>query len=72
MGALCESMDARIRSPGPVNPDRPAADTLKCAFDMVLNCVAMRLTLPSRKSFPVVGDNHFEPSQHGNPGMRNR
>jgi hypothetical protein len=72
MGTLCESVDARIRSPGSVNTDPLAADTLKRALDMILNRVAMGLTLPSRKSFPVVGDNHFQPSRHGNLGIRNR
>src|SRR6266516_416336 len=66
MGALCESVDACIGSSGPMNADRLASDTLKRALDMNLNCVAMGLTLPSRKSFPVVGDNHFQPSRHGN------
>jgi hypothetical protein len=65
-------VDACIRSPGPVNTKRLAADTLKRALDMILNRVAMGLTLPSRKSFPVVGDNHFQPSWHGNLVIRDR
>ena len=59
MSALCQSVDACIGSSGTVDADRLAADTLKRPLDMILNRVAMGLTLPSRKSFPVVGDNHF-------------
>jgi hypothetical protein len=66
MGALGESVDASVGSSSPVNADRLAADTLKRSLDMVLNRVAMGLTLPPRKSFPLVGDNHFQPSRHGN------
>jgi hypothetical protein len=72
VGALCESVDACIRSPGPMNTKRFATDTLKRALDMILNRVSMGLTLPSRKSFPVVGDNHFQPSRHGNVVIRDR
>jgi hypothetical protein len=72
MGALGESVDAGISSSGPVNADRLAADTLKRALDMILNRVAMGLTLPPRKSFSVVGDNHFQPSRHGNLVIANQ
>jgi hypothetical protein len=47
-----------------MNANGLAADTLKRALDMILNRVAMGLTLPTRKSSPVIGDNHFQPSRH--------
>jgi hypothetical protein len=72
MSALCESVDACIRSPGPMNTDGLAPDTRKRALDMILNRVAMRLTLPAGKSFPIVGDNHLQPSRHGSPMIRDR
>src|SRR5438034_10925225 len=66
MCALRESVDSGIRSSGAVNADGLAANTLKCALDMILNRIAMGLTLPSRELRSVVGDNQFQPSRHLN------
>src|SRR5439155_286909 len=41
MCALRESVDSGIRSSGAVNADGLAANTLKCALDMILNRIAM-------------------------------
>jgi hypothetical protein len=66
MSALRESVDSGIRSPGALNAEGLAADTLECALNIVLNRIAMGLALPSRKVRSVVGDNQFQPSRHPN------
>ena len=59
MCALRERVYPSVRSPGAVNAGGLAADTLECPLEMILNRVAMGLTLPARKSCPVVGDSYF-------------
>jgi hypothetical protein len=66
MRTLCQSVDACIRSSGPMNANSFAADTLKRAFDMILNRVAMGLALPPGKSSPVVSYDEFQSSLHRN------
>ena len=57
MCALRQGVDARIGSSGTVNAHRLTTNAFKCAFDMVLDRVAMRLTLPAGKSGPVISNN---------------
>ena len=57
MRALGKGVDSSIRSAGAVNTHTLAADAFKRAFEVVLNSVAMGLTLPARKRGPVVGNN---------------
>ena len=64
MRALGKSVNASIRSSGPVDAHTLAADAFKRALEVVLNRVAMGLTLPARKRGPVVGNDHFQPSRH--------
>jgi len=66
MCALRQSVDSGICSPGPENANEFAADTLECALNMILNRIAMGLTLPARELRSVVGDNQFQPSRHPN------
>src|SRR5437773_10717795 len=66
MCALRESVDSGVRSPGAVNADGLAADMLKCALNMILNRIAMGLTLPARELRSIIGDNQFQPSRHPN------
>ena len=57
MRALGKGVDSSIRSAGAVNTHTLAADAFKRALEVVLNSVAMGLTLPARKRGPVVGNN---------------
>jgi hypothetical protein len=52
-------MDACIRSSGAVNTHWPASDALKGALEMILDRVAMRLTLPAGERRAVISDYHF-------------
>ena len=65
MRALCERMDPGVGSSGPVHAHGSAGDTLKCALDMILNSVAMRLALPAGERRTVVGDDQFQSLHHG-------
>ena len=57
MRALGKGVDSSIGSPGAVNAYTLAADAFKRALEVVLNSIAMGLTLPARKRDPVVGNN---------------
>jgi len=57
MRALGKGVDSSIGSPGAVNAYTLAADAFRRALEVVLNSVAMGLTLPARKRDPVVGNN---------------
>ena len=59
MCALREGVDACVRPPGPVNAHRRSGDALKRAFEMILNGIAVRLTLPAGKRRAVVSDDYF-------------
>src|SRR5262249_27243003 len=55
---------ARARGPprrlsSAMNAYRPAQNALKCALHMVLDCVAMRLALPTGELRAVVRDDQF-------------
>jgi hypothetical protein len=47
-----------------VNAHSVTADTLEHALELILNGVAMRLALPTRKLRAVVGNDQFQPSRH--------
>jgi hypothetical protein len=59
MCALREGVDACVRSPGPVNAHRPSGDAFKRAFEMILNGIAVRLTLPAGEWRAVVRDDYL-------------
>ena len=52
--ALRQRMNTRIGPSGAMHPDRLGTDTQKSAFQMVLDRIAVRLTLPSGKRGTVV------------------
>src|SRR6266487_3278143 len=52
--ALLECMNACIRASGSVNMHWPACDALKGMLEMILDRVAMRLTLPAGKRRAVI------------------
>ena len=66
MRALRECMDAGVRSSGAVNARRLAKNAFKRALDVILDGVAMRLTLPAGEWSAVVCDDEFQPTRHGN------
>src|ERR1043166_1824702 len=64
MGALGQSMDARVGSPGAMDPDGRGTDGLKSLLQLVLDRVSIRLALPAGKRGAVVGNNELEPGRH--------
>src|SRR5713226_2985041 len=64
MGALRERVNSGVGPTSAVDPDALTADTLEGALEMILNRVAMRLALPSRKLASVVRDDQFQASRH--------
>jgi hypothetical protein len=52
-------MNACIRASGSVNTHGPASDALKGVLEMILDRVAMRLTLPAGERRAVIRDYHF-------------
>jgi hypothetical protein len=52
-------MNACIRASGSVNTHGPAGDALKGVLEMILDRVAMRLTLPAGERRAVISDYHF-------------
>src|SRR5438445_9871758 len=64
MGALRERVHSGVGPTSAVDPDALTSDTLKGALEMILNRVAMRLALPSRKLASVVRDDQFQASRH--------
>ena len=57
-------MDARIGPAGAMHPYGLGTDTLKGAFQSVLNRIAVRLALPSGKRGAVVRNDQLEPRRH--------
>jgi len=57
--ALRECVNACVRSPGPVNAHRPSGDPFKSAFEMILNGIGVRLTLPAGEWRAVVRDDYL-------------
>jgi hypothetical protein len=64
VGALRERVDARVRSSGAVKARRLAKDALKCALQVILDSIAMRLALPTGERRAIVRDDEFQPSCH--------
>jgi len=56
VGALGESVDARIRAAGPVHSHRLGTNLLKGFLEVILNAVAIRLTLPAGERRAVIPD----------------
>jgi hypothetical protein len=56
MCALRECMNSCVGSTGAVHSNGLAADALKRALKMILNRIAMRLTLPTGERSSVVRD----------------
>src|SRR5206468_4968138 len=64
--ALSESVDACVCPSGSVNTHGPAGDALKGVLEIVLDRVAMRLTLPAGERRAVISYDKFQSSRHGN------
>lgn len=56
VSALCQRVDAGISATGSMNAHLLGTNTSKSIFEMVLNAIAIRLTLPTRKRRAVVRD----------------
>jgi hypothetical protein len=59
VSALRECMNACVRASGSVNMHWPACDAFKGVLEMILDRVAMRLTLPAGERRAVISDYHF-------------
>jgi hypothetical protein len=64
MRALRQRMDTRVGPPSAMHPDGLGTNTLKSAFQAVLNRIAVRLALPSGKRGTVVRNDQLEPRWH--------
>src|SRR6266446_8897307 len=64
MCALRERVNCGVGSTSAVDPDALTADTLEGALEMILNRIAMRLALPSRKLTSVVSNDQFQALRH--------
>src|SRR5438445_7838493 len=64
MCTLCQGVHASVGSAGSVQANALAADAFKCALKMILNRIAVRLTLPTGKRSSVVGDDELKPLRH--------
>ena len=64
MRTLRERMDAGVSASSAVNSDARPADFLKRVFERVLNCVAMRLTLPACERRTVISNGQLKPLRH--------
>src|SRR5207249_2055620 len=53
-----------VGSAGSVQANPLTADALQCALEMILNGIAVRLTLPTGKRSSVVGDDELKPLRH--------
>jgi hypothetical protein len=56
---LGEGVDACVCSSGSVNTHGPAGDALKGVLEMILDRVAMRLTLPAGERRAVISYDEF-------------
>ena len=61
MRALSECMNTRVRSTGAVDANLISGDARECAFEMVLDRIAIALALPAGKAGPVVRHGKFHP-----------
>ncbi len=59
MCALREGVNACVRSPGPVNAQGTSGNAVKGAFEMILNGITVRLTLPAGEWRAVVRDDYL-------------
>ena len=62
--ALRQRMDTRIGPPSAMHPYRLGTNSLKSAFQVVLNRIAVRLALPSGERRTVIGNDQLEPRPH--------
>ena len=62
MCALCQGVNTGVRSPRAMNARTSAGDALKCALEVILHRVAMRLALPAGERCAVVCDDQFQSS----------
>jgi hypothetical protein len=65
MGALRKCVNAGVRSSSTMNAHLFAKDPLKCALQVILDSIAMRLALPTGKRRAIVRNNQFQSSEHG-------
>lgn len=59
MRTLREGVHAGIGASRPVHPNRRALDAFERALEMILNSIAVRLTLPAGKGRAVIGNDQF-------------
>ena len=64
MRALRQRVDTGIGPPSAMHPYGLGTDSLKSAFQVVLNRIAVRLALPSGKRSTVVRNDQLEPRPH--------
>jgi hypothetical protein len=62
MRALPECMNSGIGSSCAMHAQLLANDLGESSLDSILNCVAARLTLPTRERRAVISDDKLEPS----------
>jgi hypothetical protein len=61
MSGLGEGMDSCIRSAGAMQSSRSIKNLRQGRLNMILDCIPVRLTLPTREGLPVVRDGQVEP-----------
>ena len=61
MSGLGEGMDSCIRSAGAMQSSRSVKNLRHGRLNMILDCIPVRLTLPTREGLPIVRDGQVEP-----------
>ncbi len=64
MRALRQRMHAGVRSPCAVHAHFRSRDTCEGIFEMILDRVAVRLTLPAGERTTVIRDDELKPARH--------